>query len=78
MRDSSARDLCHVIPTITDEHIDQMILWITGHYDRRILPLETIAKEACGINAPYRTLISSESSSIWNIVPPKVTVVNPL
>ena len=42
---------------VTDEHINQMILWITGHYDRRILPLPTIAKEACGITASYRTLV---------------------
>jgi transposase len=38
---------------ITDEHINQMIIWITGHYNRRILPLETIAWEACGIKALY-------------------------
>lgn len=48
---------------ITDDHINQMILWITGHYDRRILPLETIAKEACGIKASYRTLIRAWSRS---------------
>jgi len=30
---------------VTDEHIKQMIQWITGHYDRRILPLETITKK---------------------------------
>lgn len=43
---------------ITDEHINQMILWITGHYDRRILPLKTIAKEACGITTvSHRTLV---------------------
>lgn len=42
---------------VTDEHIKQMIQWITGHYDRRILPLETIAKEACGITAKYLTLL---------------------
>ena len=34
-----------------------MILWITGHYNRRILPLQTIAKEACSITATYYTLV---------------------
>jgi transposase len=43
-------------PTINDEHINQMINWITGHYDRRILPLKTIAREACGVNASYSAL----------------------
>ncbi|PQE05391.1 Transposable element Tc3 transposase protein [Rutstroemia sp. NJR-2017a BBW] len=42
---------------IKDEHINQMIQWITGHYDRRILSLETIAQEACGIKAKYSTLL---------------------
>ena len=42
---------------ITDEHMKQMVLWVTGHYDRRILPLPIIAKEACGITASYRTLV---------------------
>jgi len=42
---------------VTNEHISQMINWITGHYDRRILPLQTIAKEACSISASYRTLV---------------------
>jgi transposase len=43
--------------TVTDEHINQMIQWITGHYDRRILPLQTIAWEACKIKASYWTLL---------------------
>lgn len=42
---------------VTDEHVNQMILWITGHYDRRILPLQTITKEACGLEASYQTLL---------------------
>lgn len=42
---------------ITDEHVNQMITWITGHYDRRILPLHLIAQEACGIKASYATLV---------------------
>lgn len=42
---------------VTDEHVNQMIQWITGHYDRRILPLKTIAREACGIKASYWTLL---------------------
>ena len=42
---------------ITDEHIKQMIQWITGYYDRCILSLETIAQEACGIKAKYLTLL---------------------
>jgi len=44
-------------PIVTEEHINHMILWITDHYNRRILPLETIAKEACGIKANYLTLL---------------------
>lgn len=48
--------------TITDEYISQMITWITGHYDRRILLLTTIAREAYGIkNALYRTLIRAQA-----------------
>jgi transposase len=43
--------------TVTDEYINQMIQWITGHYDRRILSLETIAQEACGIKAKYPILL---------------------
>jgi hypothetical protein len=34
-----------------------MILWITSYYKRQILPLQTIAKEACGITALYWTFI---------------------
>ncbi|KAH8585644.1 hypothetical protein B0O99DRAFT_603146 [Bisporella sp. PMI_857] len=41
---------------VTDEHINQMIPWITGYYERRVLPLQTIAQEACGITASERTL----------------------
>ena len=46
---------------ITDDQINQMILWITGHYNRRILPLQTIAKEVCGITATYHTLVRAWS-----------------
>jgi len=42
---------------ITNKYIKQMIQWITGHYNRRILPLETIAQEACGIKAKYLILL---------------------
>ncbi|RDW61352.1 hypothetical protein BP5796_11244 [Coleophoma crateriformis] len=44
-------------PIVSEEHVNQMVLWITGYYNRRVLSLETIAKEACGIKANYTTLL---------------------
>ena len=43
-------------PIVTDDHVNKMILWITGHYNRRILPLQTIAREACSLTASHSAL----------------------
>ncbi|PQE33936.1 transposable element tc1 protein [Rutstroemia sp. NJR-2017a WRK4] len=56
--------------TIIDEHINQMIQWITGHYDRRILSLEMIVQEACGIKATYHTLLRAWQRWGYHYHPP--------
>ncbi len=45
-------------PIISDEQVKSMIEWITGHFDRRALPLQEIAK-AHGIKACDNTILAA-------------------
>jgi len=45
-------------PIISDEQIKAIIEWITGHFERRALPLQEIAK-AHGIKACDNTILAA-------------------
>ncbi len=45
-------------PTISNAKVEEMIKWITGHFTRRAMPLQDIAKEH-GIKASDRTILAA-------------------
>ncbi|KAE8444992.1 hypothetical protein EG329_013998 [Mollisiaceae sp. DMI_Dod_QoI] len=45
-------------PIISNEKVEEMIKWITGHFDRRALPLQEIAK-IHGIRACDNTILAA-------------------
>jgi transposase len=45
-------------PIISDEKVEEMIKWITGHIDRRALPLQEIAR-VHGIKASNNTILAA-------------------
>jgi transposase len=45
-------------PIISDEKVEEMIRWMTGHFDRRAMPLQEIAREH-GIKASDNTILAA-------------------
>src|SRR4051812_21249053 len=45
-------------PIISNEKVEEMIKWITGHFNRRAMPLQDIAKEH-GIKASDKTILAA-------------------
>ena len=58
--DRRTRPLAHTNrpPIISDEKVQEMIMWMTGHFDRRALSLQEIAK-AHGIEACDNTILAA-------------------
>jgi hypothetical protein len=46
------------LPVISDEKVEEIAKWMTGHFDRRTLPLQEIAR-IHGIKASNNTILSA-------------------